>query len=53
MVLFLSELSADRYALRFVTDNGNEAWYKYNQLLLLRDRREDLRQEVLSLSGRL
>ena len=49
IVLFLSELTAGYYSLKFVNECGNEAYYKYNRLLLLKDRREALQQEVLQL----
>ena len=51
IVLFLSELTAGYYSLKFVNENGNEAFYRYNKLLLLKDRRESLQQEALSLLG--
>ncbi|MBP3218395.1 MAG: AAA family ATPase [Lachnospiraceae bacterium] len=47
MVIFLSELSAGYFSLRFVNECGNEAYLHYNQLLLLQDRREELRREIL------
>ena len=49
MVLFLSGLSAGKDCLRFVRENGNDAYYKYNRMLLLRDREEALRGEVMKL----
>ena len=49
MVIFLSELAGGCYSLQFVSECGNEAYYRYNKLLLLRDQREELREEVLSL----
>ena len=49
MVLFLSELSAGYYSLQFVRENGNEAYYKYNRLLLMNDRRETLKAEAMRL----
>lgn len=49
IVLFLSELTAGYYSLKFVNECGNEAYYKYNRLLLLKDRREALQQEALQL----
>lgn len=49
LVIFLSELSAGHYSMRFVSECGCEAYYKYNRLLLLHDRREELRQEVMEL----
>ena len=51
IVLFLSELSAGYYSLKFVNENGNEAYYRYNRLLLLKDRREALQQEAMELLG--
>ena len=49
IVLFLSEIDAGYYSLKFVRANGNEAYYHYNQLLLLRDRRAEIREEVMKL----
>ena len=47
----MSELSAGYYSLKFVNENGNEAYYRYNRLLLLKDRREALQQEAMELLG--
>ncbi len=49
LVLFLSELASDSRALRFVNECGNEAYFKYNKLLLLDERRSSLTQEILQL----
>ena len=49
MVIFLSELSCGYYSLKFVSECGNEEYYKYNRLLLLKDRREELKEEILQL----
>ncbi len=49
MVLFLTDLSAGRYSLRFVREQGNEEYYKFNRMLLLKDSREELRNEVMRL----
>lgn len=49
MVLFLSELSTDADAMGFVNECGNESYFKYNQLLLLDERRQSLTQDVLRL----
>ena len=43
MVIFLTELSKAYYSLKFVRETGNEAYYEYNKLLLLNDRRQELR----------
>ncbi|MEE8837134.1 MAG: AAA family ATPase [Eubacteriales bacterium] len=50
MVLFLSELSGSSYAVTFLRECGNDAYFRYNRLLLLKDRRSELRQEILSLN---
>ncbi len=47
MVIFLSELNAGYYSLKFVNECGNESYYHYNKLLLLKDRSDSLRQEIL------
>ena len=49
MVLFLTELTTGSQSLSFIREWGNEAYYKYNRLLLLKDRREELRAELLTL----
>ncbi len=49
MVLFLSELDAGYHSLHFVRETGNESYYRYNKILLLKDRREELKEEVMRL----
>ena len=49
IVLFLSELTAGYYSLQFVSECGNDAYYRYNRLLLLKDRRESLQHEAMEL----
>ncbi len=46
LVIFLSELNADWHCLRFIRNNGNEAYERFSQLLLLHDRQEALRREL-------
>ncbi len=46
LVIFLSELSSGYYSLKFVTDVGNEAYFKYNRYLLLQDRKQELKKEI-------
>ncbi|MBQ6588992.1 MAG: ATPase, partial [Butyrivibrio sp.] len=43
MVIFLTELSKAFYSLKFVRETGNEAFYKYNKILLLNDRKQELK----------
>ena len=49
MIIFLSELTAGYYSLEFIKDWQNEAYYRYNKLLLLQERGDSLRREVLEL----
>ena len=49
MVLFLTELSAGYYSLRFINEHGNESYFRLNRLLLLRDSTNTLRDEVIRL----
>ena len=46
MVMFLTELNTDWHCLQFVQSYGNDAYDEYNRILLLHDRREQLRQEI-------
>ncbi|MBQ6734808.1 MAG: AAA family ATPase [Lachnospiraceae bacterium] len=50
IVLFLQQLSAGTPSLRFLHEYGNEAYFKYNRLLLMDDRRADLQKEIRALS---
>ena len=50
MVIFITELSNAYYSLKFVKDTGNEAYYNYNKLLLLNDRKQELRNLVYELT---
>lgn len=51
LVIFLTELSAGYYSLRFISECGNEAFYKYNKLLLLKENRNRLTEEAMELIG--
>ena len=44
MVIFLTELSKAYHSLKFVRETGNEAYYKYNKMLLLNDRKQELKE---------
>ena len=47
LALFLTELNANSAALAFADETGHADYARYNQLLLLRDRREILKEEVM------
>ena len=49
MVIFITELSNAYYSLKFVKEVGNEAYYNYNKLLLLNDRRQELKNQILEM----
>ena len=49
MVIFLTELSKAYHSLKFVRETGNEAYYKYNKLLLLNDRKQELKDMIAKL----
>ena len=44
MVIFLTELSSAYHSLKFVRETGNDAYYEYNKLLLLGDRKAELKE---------
>ena len=49
MVIFLTELSKAYHSLKFVRETNNEAYYRYNKLLLLNDRKQELKDLAQSL----
>ena len=51
LVIFLTELSSGYYSLKFISECGNEAFYKYNKLLLLKENRSKLTEEAIELLG--
>lgn len=51
LVIFLTELSSGYYSLKFVSECGNESFYKYNKLLLLKENRNKLTKEAVELLG--
>ena len=51
IVLFLSELSGNVYSQRFIAECGNDAYYRYNRLLLMDDRKQEIINDILELGG--
>ena len=49
IVMFLTELTRGHFAMRFVEQYGSDSFYKYNKLLLLRDRKKALQDEIMKL----
>ena len=50
MVMLMTELNADRDCLRFAGGHGSAAYDRYNKMLLLKDRDDSLRQEIIKLT---
>ena len=50
MVIFLSELAASVYAMKFIQEYGSREYDRQSRLLLLKDRRQALREEIFSLT---
>ena len=49
MVIFITELSGAYHSLKFVREAGNDAYYKYNKLLLLNDRKQELKDIAMKI----
>ncbi|MDO4804202.1 MAG: AAA family ATPase [Lachnospiraceae bacterium] len=49
MVIFLSEVTSGYYTMKFINEHGNEEYFRYNEMLLLKDRRQRIREEIFSL----
>ena len=49
IVMFLTELTRGYYAMRFIEQYGSDAFFKYNKLLLLSDRKKALQDEIMQL----
>ena len=46
MVIFITELTMDPEASRFITENGCERYFKYNKTLLVGNRRAEILKEL-------
>jgi hypothetical protein len=51
MVIFLSEIASGYYTMKFINEHGNEEYFRYNELLLLKDRRRKLQEEIFELGA--
>ena len=49
LVIFLSGLASDPSCMQFISDCGNDAYHRYNHLLLVRDQRQEITGEILRL----
>ena len=46
MVIFITELNANKYCARFIRDNGSEKYDHYNQALLFNQKKEALLRDI-------
>ena len=46
MVIFMTELNMDAYAVKFIGDNGSEDYYKYNKTLLFGENRKKILAQI-------
>jgi hypothetical protein len=46
MVIFLTELTANFYSMRFINEYGCDAYFRYNQGLLFHEKRKEIQQEI-------
>lgn len=46
MVIFLTELTANFYSMRFINEYGSDAYFSYNQGLLFHEKRKEIQQEI-------
>lgn len=46
MVIFMTELNMDEYALKYISLNGSDDYYKYNKTLLFGENRRKLLEEI-------
>ena len=46
MLLLVTELTVNKAAARFITDNGCDKYYQYNKKLMLHERSRNLREEI-------
>lgn len=46
MVIFVTELTANYYSMEFISENGSDAYYKYNKELLFHDKKEELKRSI-------
>jgi hypothetical protein len=49
MLVLVTELTVNSYSARYISTFGCEDYHKYNQVLMVSERQEDLREEVAKL----
>jgi len=51
MLLLVTELTVNDYSSAFLTEHGNEAYYRYNRKFMLSEREKELSREVNAFEG--
>ena len=51
MVVFVTELTANYYSMKFISDNGCEAYYKHSRGLLFHEAKRDILNEIEQVEG--
>lgn len=46
MVVFVTELTANYYSMKFISDHGSESYFKYSKGLLFHETERDIRKEI-------
>ena len=46
MVIFITELTANYYSVRFIRDNGSNEYYRYNKELLFEEKQKSILQDI-------
>lgn len=46
MIIFITELTAGYYSVRFISENGSEKYYRYNEELLFEEKQKSILQDI-------
>ena len=46
MVIFITELTTNFYSVKFISENGSEKYYQYNQELLFDEKQKTILQDI-------
>lgn len=46
MIIFITELTAGYYSVRFISENGSEKYYRYNKELLFEEKQKDILRDI-------
>lgn len=46
MVIFVTELTANYYSVQFISENGSDAYYRYNKELLFEEKQKSILEDI-------